>query len=100
MSERAPQREVQVVFPDHLKGGVYSNVMKVTHTKEEFVLDFIMVTPSAGSVTARVVISPGHTKRMISALRENMDKYESAFGQLTEATEPPKPKMGFQPPST
>lgn len=99
MSEKSSQQEVQVAFPESLKGGVYSNLMVVTHTKEEFVLDFMMVMAPVGSVTARVVISPGHMKRMISALRENLGKYESKFGKLTEAAEPPKPRMGFQPPT-
>ena len=98
MSEKPTQREVQVAFPDNLKGGAYSNYMVVTHTKEEFVLDFMMVVPPVGSVTARVVISPGHMKRMISALTDNMAKYESKFGKLAEAPEPPRP-MGFRPPS-
>jgi hypothetical protein len=98
MSEKPTKQEVQVMFPDNLKGGAYSNNMVVTHTKEEFVLDFMMVVPPVGSVTARVVISPGHMKRMISALTKNMGKYESKFGKLTEALEPPRP-MGFQPPS-
>jgi hypothetical protein len=99
MSEKATKQEVQVVFPDSLKGGVYSNYMIVTHTKEEFVLDFIMVMPTGGSVTARVIISPGHMKRMITALQKNLRKYEDNFGTLTEAEEPPKPRIGFHPPS-
>jgi len=98
MSEKPAQQEVKLAFPDNLKGGVYSNLMFITHTKEEFVLDFVRVVPPAGSVTARVVISPGHLKRMISALKENLAKYESKFGKLTAAEEPPRP-MGFQPPS-
>ncbi|MFH1638884.1 MAG: DUF3467 domain-containing protein [Chloroflexota bacterium] len=97
MSEKTPQKDVQVVFPDSLKGGVYSNMMSVTHTKEEFVLDFMLVVPPAGSVTARVITSPGHMKRMISALTKNLQIYESKFGKLTEAAEPPKPQMGFHP---
>jgi hypothetical protein len=97
MAEKPTQREVQVAFPDNLKGGAYSNYMVVTHTKEEFVLDFMMVVPPVGSVTARVIISPGHMKRMISALTSNLKKYESKFGKVTEAPEPAKPKMGFHP---
>jgi len=77
---------------------VYSNNMVITHTKEEFILDFMMITPPVGSVTARVVISPGHMKRMVSALKLNLEKYESRFGKLAEAAEPPKPTMGFHPP--
>ncbi len=98
MSEQPAKKEVKVSFPESLRGGVYSNNMVITHTKEEFILDFMMITPPVGSVTARVVISPGHMKRMVSALKLNLDKYESRFGKLAEAAEPPKPTMGFHPP--
>ena len=99
MAEKEQEKRLQVTFPDNLKGGVYSNLIYITHTKEEFVLDFMMVAPPTGSVTARVVISPGHMKRMISALTQNLSKYEEKFGKLTAAEEPPKPTMGFHPPS-
>lgn len=99
MPEKEAQREIQVIFPDSLKGGVYSNVMNVTHSKEEFVLDFLMVMPPAGSVTARVVISPGHMKRMIAALTQNVSVYENKFGVLTAAEEPPNRTIGFHPSS-
>ncbi len=98
MSEQPAKKEVKVSFPENLRGGVYSNNMVITHTKEEFILDFMMITPPVGSVTARVVISPGHMKRMVSALKVNLDKYESRFGKLAEAAEPPRPTMGFHPP--
>ncbi|MBA7506398.1 hypothetical protein ES706_05088 [subsurface metagenome] len=98
MSEQPAKKEVKVSFPESLRGGVYSNNMVITHTKEEFILDFMMITPPVGSVTARVVISPGHMKRMVSALKLNLEKYESRFGKLAEAAEPPKPTMGFHPP--
>ena len=101
MAEKAAQpeakQEVKIAFPENIRGGVYSNNMIVTHTKEEFVLDFMMVMPPTGSVTARVIISPGHMKRMVSALKTNLEKYESRFGKLTEAPEPPK-TIGFHPP--
>ena len=98
MAEQPAKKEVKVSFPESLRGGVYSNSMVVTHTKEEFILDFMMITPPVGSVTARVVTSPAHMKRMVSALKLNLDKYESKFGKLTEAAEPPKSAMGFHPP--
>ena len=97
MSEQPAKKEVKVSFPENLRGGVYSNNMVITHTKEEFILDFMMITPPVGSVTARVVTSPAHMKRMVSALKLNLDKYESKFGKLTEAAEPPKSAMGFHP---
>jgi len=39
-------QEIKVNFPPNLQGGVYSNNMVVTHTKEEFILDFLMVAPA------------------------------------------------------
>jgi len=89
-------QELKVNFPPQLQGGVYSNNMLVTHTKEEFIMDFMMVAPPAGAVTARVIISPGHMKRMISALQDNIGKYEAQFGCIQEAEEP-KGKLGFHP---
>ena len=89
------EQEVQVRFPEEIQGGVYTNNMMVAHTKEEFVIDFMMVAPPVGTVTARVIVSPGHMKRMIAALKENIDKYEQAFKKIKEAPEPPKPKIGF-----
>lgn len=82
------KKEVKVNFPEQLQGGVYANNMIVRHTKEEFVMDFIMVALPAGAVTARVIISPGHMKRVINALQDNIKKYEQAFGTIEAAAEP------------
>jgi len=79
---------VKVNFPERLHGGVYANNMLVRHTREEFIMDFLVVAPPTGAVTARVIISPGHMKRVITALQENMKKYEQSFGQVEAAPEP------------
>jgi len=81
-------QDIKVNFPPNLQGGVYSNNMVVTHTKEEFILDFLMVAPPAGAVTARVIVSPGHMKRILAALQDNILKYENAFGTIQVAEEP------------
>ena len=80
-----------------MKGGVYSNLMQVQHTREEFILDFIMVSPPAGTITARVIMSPGHIKRTIAALQENVKRYEEKFGPIKQAEEPHgKGALGFK----
>jgi hypothetical protein len=89
------QQEIKVNFPPHLQGGVYSNNMMVSHTKEEFIMDFMMVAPPVGTVMSRVIISPGHVKRMISALQDNVQKYEARFGTI-QAAEELKGNIGFQ----
>jgi len=65
-----------------------TNNMVVSHTKEEFILDFLMVASPAGAVTARVVVSPGHMKRILAALQDNISKYERNFGTIQIAEEP------------
>jgi hypothetical protein len=94
MPDGQEPKEIKVNFPPELQGGVYSNNMFVTHTKEEFILDFLMVAPPAGAVTARVIVSPGHMKRILEALRDNITKYEKNFG-IIQVAEEPKAKIGF-----
>ena len=75
------------ITDDELKGR-YSNLLRITHTREEFILDFINLAPPQGIVTARVVSSPGHLKRIIGALVANLERYEQTFGTIQEAPEP------------
>jgi hypothetical protein len=89
------KQEIKVNFPEKLQGGVYSNNMIVTHTREEFVMDYLMVVPPAGAVTARIIVSPGHMKRIVAALSDNIQKYEQKFGTIVIAEEP-KVDVGYK----
>ncbi len=60
----------------------------IAHTREEFILDFIHLVPPQGVVTARIVTSPGHLKRIVQALAANLARYEEAHGPVALA-EPP-----------
>lgn len=84
------ERKLPIKVPDHILPGVYSNQMVVSHTREEFVIDFINLFPPEGVVNARVIVSPGHLKRMIRALRDNLSRYETSFGAIAEAPPPPQ----------
>ena len=86
MSE--PTQGVNIKIADEELKGRYSNLLRVTHSREEFILDFIQLVPPQGVVTARVVTSPGHLKRILHALAANLSRYEEAFGPVAEAPEP------------
>ena len=89
MSEpEAPQEGLNVKIADEEMKGRYSNLLRITHTREEFILDFINLVPPQGVVTARIVTSPGHLKRIVRALAANLGRYEEAFGTIPEAAEP------------
>lgn len=79
---------MNVKINDEELKGRYANLVRITHTREEFILDFINMVPPQGAVTARVITSPGHLKRLIRALGGNLKLYEDRFGQVQEAAEP------------
>jgi hypothetical protein len=79
---------LNIKITDDILRGVYSNSMVVTHTREEFVIDFINTFPPEGIVTARIITSPGHLKRIIRALMDNLSKYEKTYGEVKEAPDP------------
>ena len=81
-------QEIKVSFPEKLRGGAYANSMVVSHTQEEFIMDFLMVAPPTGAVTGRVIVSPGHMKRILRALQDNLAKHEQKYGFVREAEEP------------
>jgi hypothetical protein len=94
MTQPTQQKQIQIKIPDEVMKGVYTNNMQVMHTKEEFMMDFMNILPPNGIVSARVIVSPGHMKRMVSALTENLKKYEDQFGAITKAENPNE--IGFK----
>ena len=79
---------INVKIGDAELKGAYSNLLRITHTREEFILDFINVVPPQGIVSARIVTSPGHLKRIIRALGTNLRRYEEVHGVIEEAADP------------
>ena len=88
---RDPSQVLDVKIGDEEMKGRYANLLRVTHTREEFILDFIQMAPPQGIVTARVATSPGHLKRIVRALAANLSRYEETFGTIAEA---PGPESG------
>ena len=87
-------KEVKIALDSDKREGVYSNLMNISHSKEEFVLDFLAKYEEGCHLGARIVVNPHHLKRMITALEENFKKYEEDHGSVTPA-EAPKTPMGF-----
>lgn len=87
--------QVQISASDDDMKGRYANLMSVSHTAEEFVLDYFAVTPSGegprGHLVSRVIVSPAHFKRVVTALADNLRKYEEQFGPVED------PRDGLNP---
>jgi len=77
-----PQGMIQIVTGDEMSRGRYSNNMFVSHTPEEFIIDWLLTSPAGTHLVSRVVVGPGHLKRIIAALAENLQRYEAKFGNV------------------
>lgn len=96
MNPQPQQQQLQIKADDVTMKGAYTNMMQVQHTKEEFVMDFMNILPPQGMLVSRVITSPGHLKRIVAALKDNLERYEKQFGKIAEA-EAPQSEVGFSP---
>lgn len=96
MYEYMDQQQIHIRASDADLKGVYSNVAQVGHSKEDFRFDFFnMHNQAEWMLVSRIFLSPGHAKRLLAALQDQMSQYESQFGTVTPSEEP-KSKMGFK----
>lgn len=70
-----------VAQPDVYKG-VYSNVALIQHTKNEFMIDFLMKFVGDAQLVSRVILSPPHIISVLDVLKKNIENYESSFGKI------------------
>jgi hypothetical protein len=73
---------------DEISRGRYSNTMLVTHGPEEFIIDWLLQSPNGAHLVSRIMVTPGHMKRIVKALQENLEKYEQNFGVIKMADSP------------
>jgi hypothetical protein len=76
--------EIQINTGDDILRGKYSNNMIASHSADEFILDWLLNSPSGVHLVSRIIVTPSHVKRIIHALQENLDKYEKQFGVIKE----------------
>ncbi len=83
-TEKPPEnaRQLQIITGDEMARGRYSNNMAVSHSPEEFIIEWLLNSPSGTHLVSRVIVSPGHMKRIIEALSDNMRKYEGKYGPV------------------
>jgi hypothetical protein len=92
--------QVQIEIDEVVARGIYTNLAMIAHTPSEFLLDFVFLTPQQpkAKVLARIISSPGHTKRLLLALQDNVKRYEERFGEiktLPDASDDDQKRIGF-----
>jgi hypothetical protein len=78
-----PPKLPELKIPEDLKPQ-YVNVVRITHSPSEMVMDFAQVLPGGmpPQVVSRLLMSPLSAKLFHRALGENLAKYEANFGEI------------------
>jgi Protein of unknown function (DUF3467) len=91
---------INIEISEETAEGIYANLAIISHSNAEFVVDFIRMMPNVpkAKVKSRIILTPQHAKRLMGALRENLQKYEMQFGKI-EDDHTQLPPMNFGTPS-
>lgn len=98
MAEDKPNpNQINIELSEEVAEGEYANLAMIAHSNSEFVIDFIRLMPGVpkAKVKSRIVITPEHAKRLLTALNENIVKFEKTFGPIKQTNEAPKFPMNF-----
>lgn len=91
------KNQINIELSEEIAEGVYANLAMIAHSNSEFVIDFIRLMPGVpkAKVKSRIVVTPEHAKRLLYALKDNIEKYEETFGAIKKTDEAPKFPINF-----
>ena len=100
MADKAKEQQpnqINIELSEEIAEGEFANLAMIAHSSSEFVIDFIRLMPGIpkAKVKARIVITPEHAKRLLTALNENIERYEASFGVIKQTQEFPSFPMNF-----
>ena len=80
MNEKNDQREIKIELTPEMASGKYANLAIITHSVNEFFMDFISVVPNApqARVQSRIIMTPENAKTLLMALQDNIRKYPTS----------------------
>ena len=92
--QQAEENQINVELSEEMAEGEYVNLAMIAHSQSEFVIDFIKMMPGLpkARVKSRVILTPDHAYRLLNALKENIQRYEEAYGAIAED----QGQIGFQ----
>ncbi len=95
MSNQAQNPKKEIKIADNVPGAEYANAMQANHNSDEFQLVFLNILGGSGKVSGKIITSPGHFKRMLLAMQDNLKKYEDQFGEIKEVQGGDNKEIGF-----
>jgi hypothetical protein len=90
MSDQLQQpNQLNIEISEEVAEGNYANLAIITHSHAEFVVDFVNVMPGTpkSKVKSRIILTPQHAKRLMKALIDNVEKFETTNGVIKDLDE-------------
>ena len=86
MENQKKENQINIELPENVADGIYSNLAIITHSSTEFVCDFVQLMPGMpkAKVRSRIIMTPQNAKRLLKALSDNIQKYESTVGIIAD----------------
>lgn len=101
MENNAKKNEIKIELSPEVANGHYSNLAVISHSPNEFFVDFITVAPNMpqAKVQSRIIMTPENVKNLMMALIDNVKKYEATFGTIEHKQPKNMPKNGGEIPN-
>ena len=91
-------QQINVELGEKEAEGIYSNLVMISHSSAECIMDFTRMLPGTpkAKVFARIIMTPQHVKSFLHALQDNIKKYEKQFGEIKLHGNDKQKSHGFQ----
>ena len=91
-------KNIEIQLNDDTAQGIFSNLSIINHSDAEFIFDFVYLQPNVpkGKVRSRIIMTPEHAKRFLSAINDNVNKFESKYGDITVKSQIPAQNLSIQ----
>ena len=92
------QQQINIELGEKEAEGIYSNLAIISHSPAEFIIDFTRIFPGVpkAKVHSRVIMTPQHAKLFLNAFKENIQRFENQYGEITIHADPNSGGLGFQ----
>ncbi len=92
------QQQINIELDAEIAEGIYSNLAIINHSASEFIVDFVSIMPGVpkNKVKSRIILTPQHTKKLLKALTDNINRFEKQHGQIKDFDQPSIP-LNFGP---
>ena len=84
--QQAGNQQLNIEISEEISEGTYSNLVIITHSHAEFIVDFANVMPGTpkSKVKSRIILTPQHAKRFLKALDDNIQRFEETHGEIKD----------------